>query len=474
MKLVSLPIRTLQFDRTNPREADSEFYRLLELSIRKLGLLSPIYVDQFGKILSGHQRTTILKNLGHREVPAIIVEMREGSERTAGVNVLFNRVLQEFHTVEEDYRALREEAVRVLESLPFQEDAFAPLQNMRAATEHEIAQVAQTQEAKAGKHLHAQVLYRKIGVMIPVISSGGEIVNGVVRAASYVAMCGTFPVIEAPASCGVVFKAITAVYNMEKMRDVLRVSARRSFFTIKPLAALNSFISREVLISTNALKWFYRQNFERILDFGCGNAQQSAPLRQMGVHITLFEPFVINRSGKFGFVQTRKIIESFLDDLEQNGLFDLVYSNAVFNSIPFEGDRCKVAVLLKFLSTGAKMFVMGTRKTLGKSVFQSQNKTGIGATRNLVKLQASFTKEQLHEYFDHKGHVSYYSNTIIYLVQKPKWQIEKSALLDAVRMEFGFRYYDRQFVSLQNRALAIFSELYDRHYGEAHEGEHTE
>ena len=476
LKLVSLPISNLQFDRTNPREADGEFYDLLKLSIQHLGLLSPIYVDQFGKILSGHQRTSILRSLGYEAVPAIVVQMKEGSEWSAAVNVLFNRVLQEFHTVEEDYRTLREEAVHTLEALPEQKDAFAPLKKMRLASAAELAQVSQAQQANAKeqKYLHAQVLYRKIGVMVPVISNGTKIINGLVRGSSYAKVQKSFPVIEAPADCEIVFKAITAIYNMEKMRDVLRVGARRSFFTIKPLAALNSFISREVLISTNALKWFYKQNFRRILDFGCGNAQQSAPLRQMGVHISLFEPFVINRSGKFGFVQTRKIIESFLDDLEQNGLFDLVYSNAVLNSIPFESDRRKVVVLLKFLSSRAKIFALGTRRDLGKTTFLGQDKTGIAATKSLVKLQTSFTKDQLHEYFDHKGNVDYYSSTIIYLVQNPQRQIEREELLDAVRMEFGFHYYDRQFKSLQNRAMAIFGALYDSHYENTDEGGHAE
>ena len=401
LKLVNLPIKSIKFDKVNPRNADSQFFQLLELSLRRLGLLSPIYIDQFGKILSGHQRAQMLLKLGYSEIPVVIVKIKEGSEFSAASNVMFNRVLQEFSAVEEDYSVLRQQALKYLDSLSNQADVLAPLKNMRTATKEEIEQVS---SLRLSRHqiLPAQNLYLKYKIMVPVIVCDGKIINGTVRGYVYTKMKKSrFLVVEAPAGCSLVFKAITAMYDMERIRDVLRVGARRSLFTIKPLAALTSFIPREVLLSSYSLKWYYHQNFSRILDFGCGNAQQSAPLRQMGVNITLFEPFVINKQGQFGFVQTRKIIEAFLDDIEANGLFDLVYSNAVLNSVPFEDDRRKVVTLMKFLSSGAKVFVTSTRCNLRRTVFKSQDSTGISSSRGLVKLQASFTKEQLHEYFDY-------------------------------------------------------------------------
>jgi ParB-like chromosome segregation protein Spo0J len=40
----------------NPRSAVPERLDLIELSLRKLGFIAPIFADSDGEILSGHQR----------------------------------------------------------------------------------------------------------------------------------------------------------------------------------------------------------------------------------------------------------------------------------------------------------------------------------------------------------------------------------------------------------------------------------
>ena len=54
IKLV--PIDAVRASEYNPRRNDEKRLALTELSLRKLGFLLPIYADESGEILSGHQR----------------------------------------------------------------------------------------------------------------------------------------------------------------------------------------------------------------------------------------------------------------------------------------------------------------------------------------------------------------------------------------------------------------------------------
>ena len=50
------PISAVNPSTYNPRTADPKRLNLIELSLRKLGFIAPIYADANGEILSGHQR----------------------------------------------------------------------------------------------------------------------------------------------------------------------------------------------------------------------------------------------------------------------------------------------------------------------------------------------------------------------------------------------------------------------------------
>ena len=62
MKLID--IDSLNPSTYNPRTADPRRLDLIELSLRKLGFLLPIYATPDGEIISGHQRHHVAKRLG--------------------------------------------------------------------------------------------------------------------------------------------------------------------------------------------------------------------------------------------------------------------------------------------------------------------------------------------------------------------------------------------------------------------------
>ena len=67
IKLV--PIDAVQASEYNPRRNDEKRLALTELSLRKLGFLLPIYADESGEILSGHQRHLVASRMGFRQIP---------------------------------------------------------------------------------------------------------------------------------------------------------------------------------------------------------------------------------------------------------------------------------------------------------------------------------------------------------------------------------------------------------------------
>ena len=67
IKLV--PIDAVRASEYNPRRNDEKRLALTELSLRKLGFLLPIYADESGEILSGHQRHLVASRMGFQQIP---------------------------------------------------------------------------------------------------------------------------------------------------------------------------------------------------------------------------------------------------------------------------------------------------------------------------------------------------------------------------------------------------------------------
>lgn len=67
MKLID--IDKVQPSTYNPRTADPRRLDIIELSLRKLGFLLPIYASEDGEIISGHQRHHVAKRMGLKQIP---------------------------------------------------------------------------------------------------------------------------------------------------------------------------------------------------------------------------------------------------------------------------------------------------------------------------------------------------------------------------------------------------------------------
>lgn len=88
----------------NPRKAltpEDEEYQKIKNSIEKFGYVDPIIINEDGTIIGGHQRRTVLLDLGFDEVDVIVVALEKNDEKA--LNVALNKISGEW-----DQKALKD------------------------------------------------------------------------------------------------------------------------------------------------------------------------------------------------------------------------------------------------------------------------------------------------------------------------------------------------------------------------------
>ena len=89
-----LPIGSLKPAAYNPRKqlkpGDKE-YEKIKKSIEEFGYLEPIIVNYDMTVIGGHQRLTVLKNLGYEEVQCVVVHI-EDEHKVKALNIALNKI----------------------------------------------------------------------------------------------------------------------------------------------------------------------------------------------------------------------------------------------------------------------------------------------------------------------------------------------------------------------------------------------
>ena len=84
----------------NPRKAltpeDSE-YQKIKRSIEEFGYVDPIIINEDGTIIGGHQRCTVLKDLGYEEVDVVVVSLDK--QREKALNIALNKITGEWDEI---------------------------------------------------------------------------------------------------------------------------------------------------------------------------------------------------------------------------------------------------------------------------------------------------------------------------------------------------------------------------------------
>lgn len=81
----------------NPRKAltpDDAEYQKIRRSIEEFGYVDPIIINEDGTIIGGHQRTTVLMDLGYKEVDVVVVDLDK--QREKALNIALNKITGEW------------------------------------------------------------------------------------------------------------------------------------------------------------------------------------------------------------------------------------------------------------------------------------------------------------------------------------------------------------------------------------------
>ena len=94
MKWQTLPIDVLLPAVYNPRKSlkkgDKE-YEKIKNSILEFGYVEPIIVNYDMTVIGGHQRLTVLKDLGYKEVQCVVVEIKD-ENKVKALNIALNKI----------------------------------------------------------------------------------------------------------------------------------------------------------------------------------------------------------------------------------------------------------------------------------------------------------------------------------------------------------------------------------------------
>ena len=135
MNFIKKNINELKYAHYNPRKKlkpEDKEYQKIKKSIEEFGYVEPIIINKDNTIIGGHQRLTVLKDLGYEEVDVIQIDIDKTKEKA--LNIALNKITGEW-----DYAMLGDLLLELdsenydLEITGFEdyeiEDILAPIRN---------------------------------------------------------------------------------------------------------------------------------------------------------------------------------------------------------------------------------------------------------------------------------------------------------------------------------------------------------
>ena len=486
----------------NPRTADSKRLDLIELSLRKLGFIAPIYADENGEILSGHQRHFVATRMGCTHVPVYRIPAMDLDKRKA-LNIVFNRA-----TNDGDICQTPERAKRILETLNLSELAknisdkeLESKEFFRCAYPSKVS-VAKLCKINAGRWIQyaksiARTL-RKAGIIMPIVCTpDGKVVNGIGRLEMLAELkadtCDVIYITEAEAKfADAMMNLLTMDFNIhERYEDLLRYNSFRRarrvreelghgfVFTVngnKPCHTFDIFNPKQQAL-------WRKEHGNTILDFGAGHLTETNILKAAGFDCVPFEPYHIGLS-EIDKESSLAISREFLKAVSDGKEFTSIFISSVLNSVPFAKDREHIACICaalcrpftKLYACASSTSETGYRQVNGKA-FHNESNAGniafrleyesgvrIGDFQEKPKVQKYHTKKEFFELFS-----PYFRNVKINEmcgncvakcenVKRIPWE----RIEEALRFEFDLPYPDGSRMGLVDEAITAFKKRFNQ------------
>lgn len=483
-------IEDIRPDPSNPRTPDPNRLHLLRLSVSKLGFILPVSATRDGLVLSGHQRLTVAKSLGLKEVPVQFVDVDLSKIR--GINVMYNRVSNDLGALDTGSEVLTKLDLRNIvgeaEKLP-----DATVHPATQAVEKSIVGLGADSAARYDKKaIIAAENFLRLGAQIPiVVSESGEVVNGVHRLfAARENGIEEWPIVTIPDAHARFASHFLNYLSMDyavdaEFADLLRYSAYRRPQNNRgqvPKAyrywanGMRTLPDRDSY-STDYWVRFRDLHGKHIIDYGAGLGKVAPYLNTKGFNCIDFEPYRIRPdadSSKPDPDYSKKKVSEFLQTISsQKEAFDSIFMASVLNSIPFPKDRMAALVVVHALS-GVKTGVYGTCRDISDFhyeysgirqanyfVFDSEPGVRLGDAISNPKIQKFMTQDEatvLLKMLWNRVDTYPGGNVFYWEAHYPK-RVSAQALSQAIELAFERQpYSDGTIMGKGQEAVEAFSE----------------
>lgn len=481
----------------NPRSADPKRLDVIELSLRKLGFLAPIFADADGEILSGHQRHLVATRMGATKIPVFRTKAMPLNQRKA-LNIVFNRATNDF-----DFHSTPGKVTRELESLDLESLAAAipdkvvdSPEFLRCLHPAEV-EVKDLCRINAGRWVQyarnvAATLYRA-GIVMPIIArEDGMVINGIGRL-EMLAEKGveSAPVVYVTDAEAEFAKAMMNLLSMDfdvqtRYADLLRYNSFRRARRVRDELG-NGFIfavhgsktchTFDINNPRQRAAWI-KEHGTSALDFGAGHLTETFLLRQAGIDCTPFEPYRLAGGSEINKAESIELTRAFLDEVAAGKDWTAIFVSSVLNSVPFAGDREKIATICaalcrpftKVYACASSATETGWRQVQGKAFMNESNAGNIcfrldyepgirlGDFQDKPKVQKYHTEKEFYALFIdlfRSVKVAEMSNNVTAICASAR-AVDVARLREAIEFEFDLPYPDGTRMGLVDEAKAAF------------------
>jgi hypothetical protein len=498
MKITLEPLDATRPSTYNPRTADPARLDLIELSLRKLGFIAPIFADVDGEILSGHQRHLVATRMGATHVPVFRTKALDLDQRKA-LNIVFNRATNDF-----DFHSTPGKVTRELEALdlhalaaripdkPVGSDTF-----LRCVKPAEVG-VKDLCKANAGRWIQyarnlARTLHRH-GILMPLVCREDlSVINGIGRLEMLAEKKESFaPVVFVTDEEAEFARAMMNLLSMDfdihtRYADMLRFNSFRRARRVRRELG-NGFLFEvhgakpckdfDIAKPADRARWT-KEHGITILDFGAGHLTETFLLRQQGIDCTPFEPYRLGPGG-INKAESIELTRAFLAEVAAGRDWTSIFIASVLNSVPFHKDREHIACLCaalcrpftKVYACASSAGESGWRQVTGKA-FMNESNAGniafrldyepgirIGDFQDKPKVQKYHTEAEFRDLFGpffRSVRVRDFSNNINATCASAR-PVDAPRLREAIEFEFDLPYPDGTRMDLVKCAMDSFSQ----------------
>lgn len=484
----------------NPRRADEERLRMVEMSLRKLGWLLPIYASG-REIVSGHQRHLVwTTRIGGTRVPVAQLPELDLEERK-GLNIAFNRGTCDMEattaTTALRTEVLRAEVVEMAKGLPdvdlSRDEQVFPC----VWPSHRPIKPLLERNSGRWKH-HAFVMTRTLnaaGARMPiVVDPSGLVVNGIGRL-ELAAEKGEshVDVIELDEKRAAFADKMLNLLSMDfdihtRYRDTLRYNSfrraqgdRSCFGIVWAWWTIGRRPARELDLTDPKMRtdWL-RRHGSPVLDFGAGHFNEVSLLNKVGIAADGFEPYrLVPETQEIDPELSRQSARAFLEAVRSRKEWSSIFLATVLNSVPFAEDRQHILRLIAALCTSrtrvfigcsshkhpnwesvGRVYLNEINRKVSKFTLDYEPGITIGDLARLPKVQKYHAPEELRalcsRFFSDVGEIADARNLLLVECKRAR-KVDPEKLDESIRFEFDLPYPDGSTMGLVDVAREAFA-----------------